>query len=58
MLLTNPPSIENYPENSPLRKKDIEKLGRFVVNNLDALISLSKGEIDYLTEFKPNIITE
>ena len=58
MLLTNPPSIENYPENSPLRKKDIEKLERFVVNNLDALISLSKGEIDYLTEFKPNIITE
>lgn len=54
MLLTNPPTIENMPENSPLRKKDIEKLENFVINNLDLLLQLAYGKIDYTTEFFPN----
>ena len=55
MLLTNPPTIENYPKNSPLKKKDVEKLKIFVVENLEQLLKLAKGEIDYTTEFLPNI---
>lgn len=56
MLLTNPPTIENMPQNTPLKKKDIEKLKEFVINNLDLLLSLAKGEIDYINGFLPNII--
>lgn len=55
MLLTNPPTIENFPDNSPLKKKDIDKLKIFVINNLDLLLKLAKGEIDYVTEFLPNM---
>lgn len=58
MLLTNPPVIENMPRNSPLKKKDIEKLKRFVINNLENLILLAKGKIDYINDFLPNIIKD
>ena len=56
MLLTNPPTIENLPSNSPLKKKDIDKLKQFVIDNLEKLLQLAKGEIDYTTDFLPNII--
>lgn len=56
MLLVNPPTIENLPDNCPIRKKDIDKIKNFVVNNLDLLLKLANGEIDYTTEFKPNMI--
>jgi hypothetical protein len=55
MLLTNPPTIENMPSNSPLRRKDIEKLESFVINNLDLLLKLANGEIDFATEFLPQL---
>lgn len=55
MLLTNPPTIENMPNNSPLRKKDIDKLKSFVINNLDLLLRLANGEIDFTTEFLPQL---
>lgn len=55
MLLTNPPKIENFPNNSPLRKKDIDKLKHFVINNLDLLLKLAKEEIDLTTDFLPNL---
>lgn len=55
MLLTNPPTIENMPNNSPLRKKDIDKLKSFVINNLDLLLKLANGEIDFATEFLPQL---
>ena len=55
MLLTNPPRIENMPKNSPLRKRDIEKIERFVINNLELLLKLANGEIDFTTEFLPNV---
>ena len=58
MLLTDPPSIENMPSNSPLRKRDIEKLEKFVINNLENLLKLANGEIDYLNDFKPNMIKD
>jgi hypothetical protein len=58
MLLTNPPTIENFPKNSPIKSKDIKKLEMFVINNLENLLKLSKGEIDYTTEFLPNIIVD
>ena len=54
MLLTNPPIIENFPDYSPLKKKDIDKLKKFVISNLELLLKLANGEIDYRTEFKPN----
>lgn len=56
MLITNPEQIENMPDNSPLRKKDIEKIQDFVTNNMDLLLKLSNGEIDYRTEFLPNMV--
>ena len=43
------------PKNSPLRKKDIEKLESFVINNLELLLKLANGEIDFTTEFLPNV---
>lgn len=55
MLLTNPPTIENMPDNSPLKKKDIEKLENFVITNLDLLLKLANGEIQYATEFLSNM---
>lgn len=58
MLLTPTAEIENFPDNSPLRKKDIEKLRRFVINNLESLLDLANGKIDYITEFKPNMILD
>lgn len=58
MLLTNPPTIENMPENSPLKKKDIKKLENFVISNLDLLLKLANGEIQYTTEFLPNMIID
>lgn len=58
MLITPEANIENMPENSPLRKKDIYKLKRFVINNMENLLKLANGEIYYLKEFKPNMILE
>ena len=58
MLLTNPPTIENMPSHSPLKAKDIRKLENFVVNNLEQLLKLANGEIDYTTDFLPNMITD
>lgn len=55
MLLTDPPTIENMPSNSPLKKKDIDALKKFVVDNLEKLLQLANGEIDYVTDFLPNI---
>ena len=56
MLLTNPPTIENMPKNSVLKNKDIKKLERFVINNIEQLLKLANGEIDYINDFLPNII--
>ena len=55
MLLTNPPQIENMPSNTPLRSKDIKRLESFVVNNLDLLLKLANGKIDFVTEFLPDL---
>lgn len=55
MLLTNPPTIENMPRNSPLKSEDIEALKMFVVNHLEDLLLLANGEIDYTSEFLPRI---
>ena len=56
MLIAPGTTIENFPENSPLRKKDIDKIKNFVINNMENLLKLANGKIDYLTEFKPNMI--
>jgi hypothetical protein len=58
MLLTNPPTIENFPKNSPIKSKDIKKLEKFVINNLDNLLKLANGKIDYMKDFLPNIILD
>ena len=55
MLITNPPTIENLPDKTPIRKRDLEKLKAFVVNNMEALLRLANGEIDYTTEFLPKL---
>ena len=51
MLLTNPPTIENFPEKSPIKAKDIARLQKFVVDNLDLLLKLSNGEINFVEDF-------
>lgn len=56
MIISNPPIIENLPDNCPIRKKDLDKIKDFVIKNMELLLKLANNEIDYLTEFKPNII--
>lgn len=56
MLLTNPPTIENYPQHSDLKTKDLELLEKFVILNMDLLLKLANNEIDYRTQFLPNMI--
>lgn len=58
MLITDPSQIENMPDNSPLRKKDIKKIQDFVINNKDLLLQLANGEIDYRTDFLPNMVKQ
>lgn len=58
MIISDEPSIENMPENSPIRKKDIDKLKDFVLKNKDLLLRLANGEIDYATEFLPNVVID
>ena len=56
MLLTNPPTIENLPKHMDIKPRDLLKLRKFVINNLELLIKLANNEIDYRTEFLPNMI--
>lgn len=56
MTLTNPPTIENLPKKKNISNKDIEKLKQFVINNLENLLKLANGEIDYRTQFLPNVV--
>lgn len=56
MLISNPQQIENLPSNSRLRKRDINKIQMFVINNQKLLMQLANGEIDYRTQFLPNIV--
>lgn len=56
MLINDPEQIENMPDNSPLRKRDIKKIQDFVNNNMELLLQLANGEIDYRSEFLPNIV--
>ena len=55
MLLTNPPTIENYPRHPDIKPRDVELLKEFVVANMDLLLKLSNSEIDYRTQFLPNM---
>jgi len=55
MILTNPPTIENYPQHPDINSKDIELLKSFVIMNMDLLLKLANGEIDYRTQFLPNM---
>ena len=56
MLLTNPPKIENFPRNPDIKAKDLMLLRKFVILNLDLLLQLANNEIDYRTQFLPNMI--
>lgn len=55
MLLMNPPKIENMPRNTMLKRSDIQKLENFVINNLELLLQLANGQINFRTQFLPNI---
>jgi hypothetical protein len=56
MLLTNPPTIENPPSHYDIKPRDLELLKQFVVANMDLLLKLANNEIDYRTQFLPNMI--
>lgn len=55
ILITNPPVIENLPEKSNLEKRDIEKLKTFVEDNMELLLKVANGEIDFRRDFLPNM---
>lgn len=55
MLLMNPPKIENMPKHTILKRSDIQKLENFVINNLELLLKLANGQINFRTQFLPNI---
>lgn len=54
MIISDPPIIENM-ERTILRKKEIDKIKNFVLENMDLLLALCRGEIDYRTDFLPNM---
>lgn len=56
MQLTNPPKIENLPQKLDISTKDIQILEKFVIANMDLLLKLANNEIDYTTEFLPNMV--
>lgn len=56
MQLTNPPKIENLPQKLDISTKDIQILEKFVITNMDLLLKLANNEIDYTTEFLPNMV--
>lgn len=56
MTITNPPEIFNFPDNSPLKKKDIDRIKKFVIDNTQLLLDLANGKIDYRTDFLNNVI--
>lgn len=56
MLLTKDATVENFPSNSPIRKKDMEKLKTFVIDNLDLLLDLANGKIKYDESFMDSLI--
>ena len=56
MIISDVPEIVNFPKDSPIKKKDIDKLKEFVINNKDLLLKLANGEIDYITQFLPNMV--
>ena len=49
MIISDNPTIENYPKKGYLRTKDIERLKTFVRENQSLLIQLAKNEISYET---------
>ena len=56
MLLTNPPTIENMPQKSPLKRRDIEILEQFVIDNLEGLKAVADGTWDFRSQFIPNMV--
>lgn len=42
-------------ERTILRKKEIDKIKKFVLENKDLLLALCNGSIDYRTDFLPNM---
>ena len=56
MQITNPPKIENFPKNADVSAKDLEILEKFVITNMNLLLQLANNEIDYRTQFLPNMI--
>lgn len=56
MTLTNPPRLENFPQKHDVSSKDIKILEKFVIDNLEALLLVSDGKMDYTTEFLPNMV--
>lgn len=56
MTLEAEPRIENLPQRTFLSSKDLKRIEMFVIANLDALLRLANNEIDYETEFLPNMV--
>lgn len=54
MIISDSPTIENM-ERTILRKKEIDKIKKFVLENKDLLLALCNGSIDYRTDFLPNM---
>lgn len=56
MLLTNPPVIEHFPRKSNLKKKDLDKIRQFVIDNMDDLLKIARNEMSYRREFLPKML--
>lgn len=54
MIISDSPTIENM-ERTILRKKEIDKIKKFVLENKNLLLALCNGSIDYRTDFLPNM---
>ena len=53
-LLSKKPIVLDDEMDFNISYNDIFDIQDFIVNNLDLLLKLANGEIDYVTEFLPN----
>ncbi len=56
MSLSKHPEIIHFPDNADISSQDIKMVTAFVIINYELLVRLIHGEIDYRTQFIPNIV--
>lgn len=56
ITITDPPIVENLPRRPLIKKREIDVIRRFVIDNMEDLRKVADGEMDYTTEFFPKML--